>query len=127
MFELPNEVESSEQRFARIGLRSKVSDTAVTDSDQHKDKENSGSEYAPSIIAPSTTVSTRKSPLMNEEDIVKFRALFNDLIHSKKPIKRDFVREQIEKSSALKHLLDKCSIVQLADKVRTERKIVERG
>jgi hypothetical protein len=64
---------------------------------------------------------------MNEDEFAKFQALFKDLINNKMPIKRNFVQSQIENNPGLKHLLDKCTIIQLADKVRTERKFAERS
>ena len=128
---LPTEVESPEQRFTRLGLRNRkdqITVPDVADCNQRQDEENSGSEYTPSVIAPSSTAySKRKSPLMNEDEFAKFHALFKDLINNKMPIKRNFVQSQIENNPGLKHLLDKCTIIQLADKVRTERKFAERS
>ncbi|CAB3986756.1 Hypothetical predicted protein [Paramuricea clavata] len=88
---------------------------------------SSGSEYAPSVIPPSTTsATTRKSKLFTEEESVEFQTLVKDFIQSNKPIKRDYVISQKEKNGTLKHLADRCTARQLADKVRTERNVYMR-
>ena len=94
--------------------------------EQNEDEENCGSKYTPSLISPSTIASIeRKSTLLNGEETAVFHTLFKDVIHRKKTIKRDYVVSQIEKNPTLKHLLTTFSPLQLADKVRTERKIAE--
>ena len=61
----------------------------------------------------------------NEYD--DFYKLFKDLIHSKKQISRPLVKERLEGEPKLHQLLEKCTLLQLADKVRTERRIVARN
>jgi hypothetical protein len=96
-------------------------------------KNISDSEYtpcedaSPSIISPSTCMS-RKSlqKLFEKDEYNEFYKLFKDLINSKKSITRIFVKGTLEGAPKL-HLLKRCTLLQLADKVRTERKISNRN
>lgn len=124
--QLPTEVESSKERLRRFGLDNAEKDDRQDDKQDDK-QDDSGSEYAPSVIPPSTTsATTRKSKLFTEEESLEFQTLFKDFIQSNKPIKRDYVISQIEKNGTLKHLADTYTARQLADKVRTERNVCMR-
>jgi hypothetical protein len=123
---LPKEFETSDQRCERLGL-------SVDKTRSGKQQQNDDMEYTPSITsiqlsasASATTTTTRKSTILTAKEIALFQELFKELIGNKRPIKRDFVSSQIEKHKELKHILKKCTPLQLADKVRTERKIAGR-
>ena len=125
--ELPTEVESSEQCLHRFGLDDTEHDN-TQDDEQDETREESNSEYTPSeVIPPSVTTTSvlHCTNLFSQEEIVEFQALFKDLIKSNKPIKRGYVATRIEKSAVLKHLCDKYTARQLADKVQTERNIAK--
>lgn len=125
--ELPTEVESSKERLCRFGL----DDTEHDDTQDDKPDENreeSNSECTQSEVIPPSATTTSVSSFTNlfsQEKSVEFQTLFKDLIKSNKPIKRDYVAARIEKSAVLKHLCDKYTARQLADKVRTERNIAK--
>ena len=143
---LPTEVESPKERFIRFGLDDPEQDNNQNDKQddklddnldekqddnldekQDESKEDSNSEYAPSEIPPSiSTSTTRRTNLFTDEETVEFLTVFEDLIKSKKPIRRDHVSSRIENNALLKHLNDKYTPRQLADKVRTERNIFKR-
>ena len=125
--ELPTEVESSKERLRRFGLDDTEHDTQDDKPDENREESNS--EYTPSEVIPpsvTTTSVSRSTNLFSQEEIVEFQTLVKDLIKSNKPIKRDYVAARIEKSAVLKHLCDKYTARQLADKVRTERNIAKR-
>jgi hypothetical protein len=63
--------------------------------------------------------------LFEKNEYYDFYEMFKDLIRSKKPITRPLVKERLEGAPNLCHLLKKCTLLQLADKVRTERKLFE--
>ncbi|CAB3983100.1 Hypothetical predicted protein [Paramuricea clavata] len=120
---LPKELETSDQRCERLGL-------SVDKTRSGRKQQNDDMEYTPSIqlsaSESTTTTTTRKSTILTAKEIALFQELFKELIANKRPIKRDFVTSQIEKHKELKHILKKCTPLQLADKVRTERKIAAR-
>ena len=114
--------ETSEERLVRTGYK--------TQAPKGMQENNSASEYTPSIILPSThkCMSKKSSQkLLADDEYETFYKLFKDLIESKKPISKAMVKERIEGEPKLCHLLKKYSLLQLADKVRTERRIIARN
>ena len=118
--------ETSRDRLTRSGYKAPLAKTTQRNSD-------SGDEYqpsenaTPSIIPPTTCTSKRSSQKLfadNEYDV--FYELFKDLIHSSKQISKPLVQKRIEGEPKLRHLLDKYELLQLANKVRTERRILAR-
>ncbi|CAB4024829.1 Neurofilament medium polypeptide [Paramuricea clavata] len=78
----------------------------------------------PSVVPGSTTSNASgKSKLFTSEENAEFQNLFKDLINSKKQILSSLIVSRLNGNSKLAHLVEKCSKQQLADKVRTERKI----
>ena len=119
--ELPQvPVETREERLTRSGYNTRP----PAEKQNCENRNDTGSEYTPSIISPSTCASKKSAQKLfveNEhEDSCK---LFKDLIESKRPIAKKTVKERLEKEPTLGHLLQKCTLLQLADKVRTERKV----
>ena len=122
--------ETSQDRLKRAGYRAAAPSPKATQPENELGE--SGSVYQPSenvtpSLIPPTTCTTKKSSqkLFVNDEYEVFYDLFKDLIESKKPISRPLVKERIEEPR-LKHVLDKCTLLQLADKVRTERRIIAR-
>jgi hypothetical protein len=78
------------------------------------------------VPGSTTSNASRKSKLFTSEENAEFQNLFKDLINSKKQILSSLVVSRLNGNSKLAHLVGKCSKQQLADKVRTERKIAAR-
>lgn len=115
---LPNE--SPQQRLNRIGIQ-----TSVT---TNQKKSDDGSEYSPSVVSPSTCVSKKSfQKLFKDDEYDVFKDTFKDLIETNKSITRDYVKQKIEADPKLCHLLNNYTLLQLADKVRTERRILARN
>ena len=139
--ELPEE--TPEERLNRSGYKSPSLSKKNQVNKNEKTKVNkniSDSEYtpsedapksedaSPSIISPSTCTSRKSSQkLFDKDEHNEFCKLFKDLINSKKPITRIFVKETLEGAPKLGHLLKRCTLLQLAEKVRTERNISKRN
>lgn len=123
--ELPQiPVETREERLTRAGYKIRPQ----SEKPSCEDKNDSGSEYSPSLISPSTFVSRKSTQkLFADNEQEDFCKLFKDLIESKRPVAKKSVKERLEKDPNLRHLLKKCTILQLADKVRTQRKIHARN
>ena len=119
--ELPQiPVETREERLTRSGYNTRP----PAEKQNYENKNDTGSEYTPSIISPSTCASKKSAQkLFVENEHEDFSKLFKDLIESKRPIAKKTVKERLEKEPTLCHLLQKCTLLQLADKVRTERKV----
>jgi hypothetical protein len=118
--------ETSRDRLTRSGYKAPLAKTTQRNSD-------SGDEYqpsenaTPSIIPPTTCTSKRSSQkLFADNEYEVFYELFKDIIHSSKQISKPLVQKRIEGEPKLRHLLDKYELLQLADKVRTERRILAR-
>ena len=89
--------------------------------------EKGGSEYTPSVISP-TTISTKGSQkLFSNEDDALFKTVFFELIHTNKQISKKVVESGLNAEPKLTHLVKQYTFRQLADKVRTERRIIARG
>ena len=90
--------------------------------------DDTGSEYSPSLISPSTGVSNKSSQkLFSNEEYEQLCEVFKDLIHSKKTVSRPTVQKRLEGEPKLRHLLDKYELLQLADMIRTERRVSARS
>ena len=85
----------------------------------------SNSEYAPSVVSPTTISMSRKEKILKEGDCTAFKATFKDLIESSTPIMKVTVKSSIEAKPKLRHLLKENTLLQLADKIRTERKVFQ--
>ena len=80
------------------------------------------------VVPPSNTSrGSKSSNLFSHNDAEEFRKVFKDLITSKKQIMGNMIVKRLEENSKLCSLLAKFTKQQLADKVRTERKILARG
>lgn len=64
--------------------------------------------------------------MLTDEEEELFKATFHNLLHSSRPIVMDAVNDLIKKTPKLRHLQTKFSNRQLADKVRTLRKALNR-
>ena len=108
--------ETPQQRLKRIGI-----ETGTV----AKQKDNDGSEYSPSLISPSTCPSrkSKQNLFKYDEEHEIFKATFKDLIRTKKAVSKEYVKQKLEAEPKLCHLLEKYTLLQLANKVRTERKI----
>ena len=126
---LPTEEESQVQRCERLGL-SPVVDFNTSERDcesEESEKESQKSETSSMVIPPSTTSKGSKSArLFTPEDNEKFQEIFKDLINSKKQILSSMIISRLQ-SHNLNHLVENFTKQQLADKVRTERKIAGRS
>ena len=115
---LPNE--TAQQRLNRIGIKTNIA--------TNQKKNDDGSEYSPSVVSPSTCVSkTSYQKLFKDDEYDVFKDIFKDLIETKTSITRDYVKRKIEAEPKLCHLLKNYTLLQLADKVRTERRILARN
>lgn len=119
-------VETPQERFIRTGI---VTNPSMEANPKKKTRSvDNESEYSPSLVSPSTCVSKKSwQKLFQDEEYEIFHAIFKDLIETKKPISREYVKEKIEAEPKLCHLLKKYTMLQLADKVRTERRIRARN
>lgn len=117
-------VETPHERFIRTGIET----NPATAPDHRKKKSVDGSEYTPSLVPPSTCVSKKSSQkLFKDDEYAIFREMFKDLIETNKPVSRKYVTEKIEAEPRLCHLAEQYTGLQLADKVRTERRILARN
>ena len=73
------------------------------------------------MVSPSTCVSRKtRQKLFKDDDYEGFKATSKDLIETKKAITREYVKQKIETEPKLCHLPQKYTLLQHADKVRTE-------
>ena len=78
-------------------------------------------DASPSIILPSTCVLKKSSQkLFDNDEYNAFWEQFKDRICSNKSITRALLTERLEGPPKLCHLLKRCTLLLLADKVRTE-------
>ena len=111
-------------------LRLHTSDLSELGSRQQRHTEaghESGSEYSPSLVPPSTSTSKKTAQKLFTEEYKIFKEMFKDLIESKMSISWKYVQGKLEDEPKLCHLVQKYTGLQLADKVRTERRILARN
>lgn len=79
-------------------------------------------------MPPSTnSKGSRYTQLLTDDEAEEFRNIFKDLITSQKQIMSSLVLSRLKGNSILSHLSEKFTKQQLADKIRTERRIWARG
>ncbi|XP_028415023.1 uncharacterized protein LOC114538102 [Dendronephthya gigantea] len=117
--DLPSE--TPQQRLTRIGV-----DGIESKKDENSDN-GSESLFTPSVVLSTNPSKKSASKLFTDEENAVFKKTFQRLIETKQSISQKFVREKMEAEPVLKPLLEKYTTVQLADKVRTERRIYGRN
>ena len=127
--ELPSE--TPQQRLTRIGIRNteavQTAERKSVDADVDGDVDDgSGSLISPSVVVSTNASKRSGSKLFTDEQNECFKNTFKSLIETSQSISQRYVREKMEAEPVLCTLMKKYTLVQLSDKVRTERRIHKR-